>query len=147
VPEPTRMACLVDNSLLGIDTQGGARFQPRITVVDVTRPSEAAVVARDSETLTETSVLMPPVCEEGRPPVLIATTPDGDPFAYEIALADATVGPAIPSGLGGGEPAAITYGPGTVALQIVEPGTSDGPDGTIPAGPDASETSDSRVEP
>lgn len=139
---PTRMACLVDDRLVVIESRDGAELEAQITVVDPDDPAAPVVVAGAPRTLAAATAQMPPICEDGQVPYLIATVADGAPLAYEMWLTDATFGPAIVSDLDDGLLSAISYGPGTVAVQLSDPGAIGVPGDTVPAGPDASADGD-----
>jgi hypothetical protein len=134
---PTRMACLVDDRLIVIESRDGAELEAQVTVVDVDHPAAPVVVAGAPQTLAEATAQMPPVCEDGHVPYLIAVDAGGAPLAYEVSLGDATVGRAIASDLGAGPISAITYGPGTVAIQQSDATIGGGPGDTVPASPDS----------
>lgn len=143
----TRMPCLVDDRLVVSDAQEGSVLETRITVVDISRPDAATVIADESVAVTDATAQMPLVCQDGHAPYLIATNAEGLPLAYEIAPADATLGPAIPSDLGAGPLSAITYGPGTVAVQQTGAAGTAAPGDTVPAGPDAPPAEDGGATP
>ncbi len=132
----TRTACLVDDRLVVIESRDGAELEAQITVVDVDDPAAPLVVAGAPQPLAEATAQISPVCEDGQVPYLIATGAGGGPLAYEISLSETTFGPAIASDPGGGPISAITYGPGTVAIQQSGTGATGGPDDTVPAGSD-----------
>ncbi len=139
-----RTQCLVEDRLVVVHAGEGSVLEARITVVDISRPDAAAVVADEFVTGADAMAQMPLVCRDGDAPHLIATGVDGAPLAYEVQLADATLGPVLPSELGG-PLSAITYGPGTVAVQHQTGPAS--PGGTVLVVPDGSSLEHDSVPP
>lgn len=131
----TRTACLVDDRLVVIESRDGSELEAQVTVVHLDDPAAPVVVVGAPQALAVATAQMPPVCEDGKVPYLIATGVDRSPVAYEISLSDTTFGPAISSDLDGGQFSAITYGPGTVAVRQSEPGAIGGPGDTDPDAP------------
>lgn len=140
----SRTECLVEDRLVVVHARQGAVLEARITVVDISRPDAATVVTDESVTAADAMAQMPLVCRDGHAPYLIATGADGAPLAYEVLLDDATLGPVLPSGLGG-PLSAITFGPGTVAVQHQTGPAS--PGGTVLVVPDGSSPEHDSVPP
>ena len=112
--------------------------------MDISGPDATAVVADEFVTAADAMAQMPLVCRDGHAPYLIAAGADGAPLAYEILVDDATLGPVLPSGLGG-PLSGITFGPGTVAVQH-ETGPAS-PGGTVLVVPDGSSPEHDSVPP
>ena len=140
----SRTECLVEDRLVVVHARQGSVLEARITVVDISGPDAATVVADESVAAADAMAQMPLVCRDGHAPYLIATGADGAPLAYEVQLADATLGPVLPSDLGG-PLSAITFGPGTVAVQHQTGPAS--PGGTVLVVPDGSSPEHDSVPP